>query len=281
MTWHSTDTVAEFAAEAGDFLRSRPVVHSVPLTLVRALELNGPHAFGPGDPIFGWWRDADGTVSGAYLQTPPYPLLLTALPAPAVPALAEALAGRRHLSGVNACVADAEVFAQEWQRRTGVTFTTGMQSRLFRLGALTPPDPLPRGRARVAAAGDRDLLVRWVEAFHDHVGESVRDSGAVVDEKLAYGGLSLWEVDGEPVSMAGVTRPEAGMVRVLAVYTPRELRGRGYAGAVVSTVSQAALDGGATDVVLFTDLANPTSNALYQRLGYRPVEDRIVMESAA
>jgi predicted GNAT family acetyltransferase len=78
--------------------------------------------------------------------------------------------------------------------------------------------------------------------------------------------------------MAGASRLEAGMIRVMAVYTPPGLRGRGYAGAVTTSVSQAALDAGAADVVLFTDLANPTSNALYQRLGYRPIEDRTVVE---
>jgi predicted GNAT family acetyltransferase len=66
------------------------------------------------------------------------------------------------------------------------------------------------------------------------------------------------------------------MVRVGPVYTPPELRGRGYAGAATAAASQAALDVGVREVVLYTDLANPTSNALYQRLGYRPVEDRVV-----
>jgi predicted GNAT family acetyltransferase len=78
--------------------------------------------------------------------------------------------------------------------------------------------------------------------------------------------------------MAGATRLEAGMVRIMAVYTPPETRGRGYAGAVTTEVSQAALDAGAVNVVLFTDVANPTSNALYQRLGYRPVEDLAIVE---
>jgi GNAT superfamily N-acetyltransferase len=74
-----------------------------------------------------------------------------------------------------------------------------------------------------------------------------------------------------------VTRTVAGMVRVGPVYTPPELRGRGYAGAVTATVSHVALDAGVTDVLLYTDLANPTSNALYQRIGYRPVEDRVML----
>jgi predicted GNAT family acetyltransferase len=98
----------------------------------------------------------------------------------------------------------------------------------------------------------------------------------MVDERLSYRGLTLWEDAGQPVSMAGLTRPAAGQVRVGPVYTPPGRRGQGYAGALTCVVSQAAQDAGADRVLLFTDLANPTSNALYQRLGYEPVEDRAV-----
>jgi predicted GNAT family acetyltransferase len=77
--------------------------------------------------------------------------------------------------------------------------------------------------------------------------------------------------------MAGAHQPTAGVVRVAPVYTPSEHRRRGYGGAATVAVSQAALDASAADVVLFTDLANPTSNALYQRLGYRPLEERVVL----
>jgi predicted GNAT family acetyltransferase len=81
--------------------------------------------------------------------------------------------------------------------------------------------------------------------------------------------------------MAGTQRSVAGVVRLGPVYTPPAERRRGFGGAVTAAVSQAALVAGATDVVLFTDLANPTSNALYQRLGYRPVEDRVLLELTA
>jgi predicted GNAT family acetyltransferase len=77
--------------------------------------------------------------------------------------------------------------------------------------------------------------------------------------------------------MAGVTRAAAGAVRVGPVYTPPGQRRRGYAGALTVAVSQAARDAGAQQVVLFTDLANPTSNALYQRLGCTPVGDRVIL----
>ena len=104
------------------------------------------------------------------------------------------------------------------------------------------------------------------------------DAQRAVAERLGHRGLMLWEADGEPVAMAGLTRNVAGVVRVAAVYTAAGHRQRGYGGAITTAASQAALDAGAAAVVLFTDLANPTSNALYQRLGYRPVTDRVLLE---
>jgi predicted GNAT family acetyltransferase len=73
--------------------------------------------------------------------------------------------------------------------------------------------------------------------------------------------------------MAGVDPMVGGQVPVDPVYTPAHLRGHGYAGAVTVEVSRAALAAGATEVVLYTNAANPTSNALYQRIGYVPLTD--------
>lgn len=117
----------------------------------------------------------------------------------------------------------------------------------------------------------------FAAAFAEMGDPAGRRSAEFAADRLSYGGVTLWEVGGATVSMAGVTRPVAGTVRVGPVYTPRGFRRRGYAGAVTAAVSQAALDDGAGDVVLYTDLANPTSNALYQRLGYRAVEDRVIL----
>jgi predicted GNAT family acetyltransferase len=129
----------------------------------------------------------------------------------------------------------------------------------------------------VATTADRALLESWFTAFAEEAGTYLGDPADLVDERLSYGGLTLWEADGVPVSLGGRHRPAAGVVRVAPVYTPAEHRRQGYAGAVTVAVSQTALDAGADYVVLFTDLANLTSNALYQRLGYRPVEDRVVL----
>ena len=99
----------------------------------------------------------------------------------------------------------------------------------------------------------------------------------MVDGRLTFGGLVFWEHDGAPVSLAGWAKPAAGLARIGPVYTPPELRGRGFGAAVTTAVTQAALDGGAGGVLLFTDLSNPTSNTLYQRLGFAPVTDWIVI----
>ena len=135
---------------------------------------------------------------------------------------------------------------------------------------------------RVGTAADADLLVAWYHAFAADAGEtSPANVERIVADRIEFGGLTLWEVDGTPVAMAGAVRPVAGSVRVAPVYTPRELRGRGYAGAVTAEVTRQALAAGADEVLLFTDLANPTSNALYQRLGYREVQDQLVLTFTA
>jgi RimJ/RimL family protein N-acetyltransferase len=221
-------------------------------------------------------RDPVGAVC---LHTPEFPVNLSFMSPPAAAELARdlAAAGRR-LTGVHAGQEAAEAFAAAWRDRTGDIVAGHRLMRLFRLDELIRPEPGPEGAARLAARRDRDLLTEWFDAFVRDVGDPPGpDPGAAVDQRLGYGGLTLWEVGGTPVSMAGLTRSVAGMVRVGSVYTPPALRGRGYAGAVTAAVSRAARDAGVREVVLFTDLANPTSNALYQRLGYRPVEDRVTL----
>jgi predicted GNAT family acetyltransferase len=274
MAWHITNNVDEFLSGAGEFLHARPVENTVLLTITDSLRQHGPHVFGDGAAVLGWCGD------GAFLRTPPRGALLSDMPPAAAAELAVALAGT-DLPGIAGPDKVVEAFAAEWQRLTGVAPRLTGRQRLYRLDRLTPPEPPAPGAGRVAEARDRDLLVDWMTAFQQTLGEGADHAAEFVDDKLSHGGLLLWEDGGRPVSMAGVTRPAAGMVRVQAVYTPREHRAQGYAGAATVAVTRAALDAGVTDVVLFTDLDNPTSNALYQRLGYTPIEDRRTVEFTA
>lgn len=282
--WQLTSDLDEFLSRAAAFLHSAPALHTALLSVTDTLRMRGLRVYGEEDPLFGIHTGGDAArgpgeaaVTGAFLWTPPHLLALSPLPdEAAADELAEALADAGlEPAGVGAESTTAATFAAAWQRRTKATAAVSYPQRLYRLGTLTPPDPAPAGGARVAIDADRELLVRWHGEFHEALGEKgARGAGEWADARIAYGGVTLWETpDGTPAAMAGNTRRVAGQVRVAPVYTPAHLRGRGYAGAVTAEVSRAALAAGADEVLLFTDADNPTSNELYQRLGYRPVRD--------
>ncbi|MEU9170674.1 GNAT family N-acetyltransferase [Streptomyces sp. NPDC048420] len=276
--WHTTEDLDEFLSRAGDFLRSRPDLHTVMLTVTEALRTRGLQAYGSEAPWFGLLEEA-GEVRAAYFRTPPHRPFLTRLTDAQADSLAAHLAGRP-LPGVSAEAETAAVLARAWERRTGVTAVLHQRQRLYRLDTLTVPEPVPQGRPRTAGEGDRQLLVRWFGEFARDIGEPNPGSAeSWADARLAHDGVTLWEApDGAPVSMAGLTPLVAGQIRVAPVYTPARLRGRGYAGAATAEASRLARERGAEEVLLFTDLANPTSNGLYQRIGYRPVADFAVYD---
>ncbi|MFJ5808061.1 GNAT family N-acetyltransferase [Streptomyces sp. NBC_01426] len=274
MTWTFGSDLTAFLAAARPAVAARPVANTLLLTVSEALERRGPHAFGEEDPFYGWWTGPDGTVAGALLCTPPRPLLTGALPPEAVRDLASALATEpslRGISGFNGRRRDVAALTAAWGRPVVTE-----QQRLYRLDALVAPSPRPSGRVRAAVAADIPLLSAWLEAFHVEVDPPGSVSEAWVRDRLAHEGLLLWEDAGDPVSLAGLSRPASGTVRVGPVYTPPGARGRGYAAAVTHAASGAACASGASEVLLFTDLANPTSNGVYLRIGYVPVEDRAV-----
>ncbi|MCW2948971.1 MAG: GCN5-related N-acetyltransferase [Actinoallomurus sp.] len=276
MSWVITDGIEEYDAAAGGFLRSRPLENTVLVTVLELLRARGLTAYGDGPAVLGWWRAAAGCVAGAFVCTPPFPMLLSMMPGQAVGELAKALAadGRR-LPGVTARREIAETFAMRWRAETGADFEIWERRRLYRLGKHQPP--ATAGRARLARPDDRHMLLAWYDAAEQEIRVRPGDHVAAVDDRLGYGGLTLWEVDGMPVSLAGQTRMVAGMVRIAPVYTPPEHRCHGYGAAVTASVGQAALDAGAEEVVLFTDLANPISNSIYQRIGYQPLDDYLVL----
>ncbi|MEU7472141.1 GNAT family N-acetyltransferase [Streptomyces sp. NPDC044984] len=276
--WRLTEDVDDFLARAGDFLRSRPALHNTPLTDIEKLRTRGADARGAGTTVFGR-LESGGEVRAVFYRTPRGRLGLTPLSAERTDALAAHLAGLGHSpSDVIADRATAGAFAESWQRHTGAVPVPFWRTHLYRLGTLTPPQPCPEGRGRLVGGKDREQVVRWCREFCVDVGEQssidLIDAGSWDDSRFGDRHFTFWETpDGTPVSMAAATSIVGGMVRVDPVHTPARLRGRGYAGAVTAEVSRAALAAGATDVVLFTDPANPTSNALYQRIGYVRVAD--------
>jgi uncharacterized protein len=220
----------------------------------------------------------DDEVVAAALMTPPHNVVLSMTDDPeAIVALGRDL-GRNRLSvpGVTAPVKVARRFADLWTQRHGLTAKLAFAQRIYRLERVTRPTNVP-GTLRTATDADRDLLVDWVQAFLVEVLEhpAEGEAEAIVESALQTGSRTfyLWEDGGRSVALAGVTGPTPNGIRMGPVYTPPPSRGRGYGSAVTAAASQAQLDAGRTFVFLFTDLSNPTSNKIYQAIGYEPVID--------
>ena len=282
MSWVTSTDLTRYEKAAGAFVRSRPVEHTVLLSVAERVRRQGAGSFGDRPPVFGWWSGPDGRVAAAFLRTPPHSVLLTDLPARAAGPLAECLADLDPaLPGATGPADAVRALSAAWQARTGAEASPREEQRLYRLGELTPTVP-PGQAGREARAADRRLLADWLRAFHRAIDAPEPQAELAVDYRLDYRGWALWEDSGTPVSMAGRTPVLHGVARIGPVYTPPVLRRRGYAGAVTALLCRAALADGARELVLFTDLANPTSNALYQRLGFRPLRDhRTVVFSPA
>jgi GNAT superfamily N-acetyltransferase len=279
VTWTTTADPEAFAAAAGAFLHADPAGNSVVLTVVETMRERGGFPAAEADGVLGWWQAEGEPVTGAFMHTAPYPVYVAAMPAEAVPALVDLLArDDAVVPGVNGDRAATDAFAAAWSERTGARAQVHRRMRLHRLAALVDPEPAPPGRAVVGGPEHRDVLVAWYEAFAAEIEEPQRDVRPQVDDRIAYGGAFLWlRDDGAPVSLAGRTRLVAGQARIAPVYTPPEHRGHGYAAGATAAATRGALEAGAREVLLFTDLANPTSNALYRRLGFEPLEDRVLL----
>jgi predicted GNAT family acetyltransferase len=280
MAWELTTDIADFDEATRAFLAAEPTRNTLLLSIPAVLRDRGPLAFADQPPRFGWLEDADGMVVAALVQTPPYAIVLSPLPDGAAASLVRALlAADWRIPGVNAPSATADAVAASWCAATGASSTVRMANRLYVLGDLVDPVPAPPGRSRIATAADLDLLTAWFTDFAAETGDPVVNVQRVVGDRIESGMMVLWEVDGAPVSMAGISLLlEGGGIRIGPVYTPKELRGRGYAGAATAAGCRLAYDRGAREVSLFTDLSNPTSNALYQRLGFRPLGDSTMID---
>ncbi len=272
------DDAATFLAEAEPLLLGDEARHNLILGIAGTIRDSPDHY--PARSL--WLVREDDEVVAAALRTPPHNLILAG---PRSEEALAALAGgiAEDLPGVVGAEPEAVGFADLWSRQTGLRARTNMRQGIYALEQVQPPSGV-RGSARVATADDRELALRWWIAFGDevlHEGGPGRDRAeATLDHRLSSpsAGILLWEDAGEPVSLAGWGGPTPNGIRLAPVYTPPELRGHGYATALTAELSQRLLDGRLFDggrrfCFLYTDLANPTSNAIYERIGYRRVAE--------
>jgi hypothetical protein len=274
---HTYPTATAFLARMQPILEQHEARNGLMLGICLRLVAHPERITAP--PYLAAVEDADG-VAAAAMITPPHGVVLTSDRAEcgdALRVLADDLAGRRWpLPTVHGLRPLARAFAAAWSEMTGATATLAIEERLYELRQVAPLAYSP-GKLRLATADDVDLVAQWMmdfnaEALGDLEPTSWPQARSNAENRIRDGGISFWE-DGRPVCLVGVGRPTAHGIAIAPVYTPPDLRGRGYATSCVARVSQRMLDQGRSFCTLFTDLANPTANHVYQRIGYRPIGD--------
>jgi predicted GNAT family acetyltransferase len=261
----------------GGYLAAREAEHNLLFGILDALSLDPSVSDGP--PYLAAVLVGDRVVA-VTLRTPPRHLVLSEMAdLEAIgPIVDDLTASKYDVPSVVGPVEVVRAFADRWSAATGRPHRRVMSERAFRLSRVIPARPTP-GSMRLAARTDRDLLVDWLQAFvHEALPDeenSPAEAEASVARRFDKGTRRnyLWEVHREVVSWTGVGGRTPNGTRIGPVYTPPRHRGHGYASAVVAAASQAQLDEGLAFCFLFTDLANPTSNRIYQSIGYEPVTD--------
>jgi len=236
------------------------------------------------------WRDPanwfmatvsdDNGILLTVIMTPPHNLILYATgnknDSPAVNCLIEGITEEGvHIPGVMAEKSLAKIFAQSYSAKNGVNFTVHRNQRIYEL--LQVNEEIPKiGAVRLATEKDMSFLPYWMKGFDsDCFGDSLATGNDIVSYLYRIDRLYILEDTGMPVTMAKISRELQTVCVVSLVYTPPYFRGKGYATSCVAAVSRLGLEKGFEKCVLYTDLDNPTSNRIYQKIGYRPICDSI------
>ncbi|KAA3646438.1 MAG: GNAT family N-acetyltransferase [Chloroflexi bacterium] len=266
----------DFLATTEKELEKQEVVNSLVLGIARRLA--GGHSFNDNPPYFAAVMDGSGLISAAFM-TPPYGLVLAAIGSedvtPALQLIAEDLYDNGWpVPDVNGPNPTSEIFARIWTQITGSKSKLAIPQLLYELRKVTLSNQRAVGQLRLADANEGDLLAEWLLAFEqDAFGRQMRSAEAAfafIEKSIQVENVYVWH-DGAPVSMLMRSRPTRHGITVNMVYTPPELRRRGYASASVAALSQLLLDEGFEFCTLFTDAANPTSNKIYTQIGYQLV----------
>lgn len=226
-----------------------------------------------------WWagRDASGRVIAGFMRTPPWPLHVAVATPGQAAAFAEHLARQgSSLPGVGGRREPAEAFRDAWVRLSPVSAHTVMEVGVFGLPQRPRlPFDVP-GSYRHALPEELGLADQWARDFAD-AAHGAAGRAHSLRGHVEAGRVGFWVHGGQPVSMAYASPNNGGVTRISGVWTPPGQRGNGYASAVVAALSNEHMEAGER-CMLNTDLANPTSNKIYQALGYRRVGDNITIE---
>ena len=169
----------------------------------------------------------------------------------------------------------AKRFANKYTSIKKMKYEVHMNMRVYTLEEVNKSIPLV-GVLRKASMNDIYFLPYWINLFSVEckiIGQTLDEALVLVKRAIEKEILWVLEDNGLPVAITGIVREIVNGCTIGMVYTPPYYRGKGYASSSVAQVTQIALDRGCKYVTLNTDLDNPTSNSIYQKIGYNPICD--------
>jgi ribosomal protein S18 acetylase RimI-like enzyme len=280
-------TAAEILPDVQAFLEQEEGVADLPLGILTRLATNPAPADSENRPYYALLSD-QGRPALLMMRTPPHNMILHAN-APEgdqgdpLEATYKAGIAFLHHQGLTypGVIGPRDVvtgFADVWSKTTGGTWQIQMEQMIYRLDRVQDV-PVSPGKLIQAGQKDLDMLTEWLLGFSEATPETIDADQArtSTQERIDAGRIYLWR-DQQPVSMAFRSRPAGHGITVTGVYTPPEYRRRGYATSCVASLSRLLLAEGYRYCTLYTDLANPTSNSIYQKIGYRPVRASAMVE---
>jgi GNAT superfamily N-acetyltransferase len=252
----------------GDLLAADPIGLNVIWSILRQRADSG-------SPGRYWLLELEGRIAGIVLESPPgHAAAISPMAGAHAAEMAEAIWVEGHrLTGVAGEAHTTAVFAGRWTECAGTAGTVEDAQRLYALGSLVQPAGV-MGRLRCAEPVERGLIIEWWSAFQIETGSPRFDVSGAVDAGLSARRLFMWD-DGGPRCVARATEPLGGISRIGAVFTPPRWRCRGYASACVGALCEWVRRNEGANSVLYAQLGNPSSNAIYRRLGFAAVSEAL------
>ena len=279
---HSFEDGRAFREAVEPFLVEREAAHCLHLGVLDGIEA-------------GEWHEAflalvkqEEDIQLVAMRTPPYDLMVShAGSVEAVAFLVERLRAAERGAALGSAASQealgrvggvrgepwvVQAFAERWMALGSEGTETISRQWVHACREVVPVSGVP-GRLRPVGDADHDLVGQWIHAYH---AEAIphephhADASARRWFESPNRSLWLWEVEGEPVAMAGVGNPTPHGVRIRAVFTPPEHRGHGFARAAVAGVTGRQLSLGREACFVFADVTDPVANRVYRSVGYAP-----------
>ena len=277
----SHNHASELISLSGTYLERHESENNLPIGLVYRLS-ESPHYYGSKSPLLLSILEQESVV-GVAVMTPPRRIILSRIDTDVLAATTHLLDRLRGTNtrtpGVVGPSVEAQAFSDCWvEEAFGVSARVAMQMRVFEARKVADVSLSP-GKLRLARPNDHPLIAKWIANFSEEIKEPVDLESAKSHAERSIKGqeLYIWD-DGAPVCIAKEARPTRNGTTINTVYTPPEHRNKGYATSCVWSLTQKMLTDRYSFCSLYTDLANPTSNSIYSKIGYVPVGDALAFD---